>query len=312
MKKLFIVALIPLMLCGCKKEQITNTKECLDTTYTITADCNEKTLNGAFEVCLESEKLLTQNYPDSEISMLNAHDTMELSRETLDVLSLALYYCQATGGKYDITLEPISSLYNFEQQAAPTEEQIKKNLYKVGYERIEIKGKLVDLHNTEIELSSIKTGYIADKAVRYLKQNGAKNVVINFNGNVLAFGRAHSFEIKKPGSYDTMFTIKFKNKSAVTNSIYRHYFKENGVTYHHILNSSTGMPVDNDLAGVTVLGENAAECDVLSSVCMLLGEETAKSFINQTPKYEAVFIKKDNTASVSKGLKIKGKKIVYK
>ena len=96
MKKLFIVALIPLMLCGCKKEQITNTKECLDTTYTITADCNEKTLNGAFEVCLESEKLLTQNYPDSEISMLNAHDTMELSRETLAVLSLALYYCQAT------------------------------------------------------------------------------------------------------------------------------------------------------------------------------------------------------------------------
>ena len=72
------------------------------------------------------------------------------------------------------------------------------------------------------------------------------------------------------------------------------------------------MPVDNDLAGVTVLGESAAECDVLSTVCMLLGEETAKSFINQTPKYEAVFIKKDNTASVSNGLKIKGKKIVYK
>ena len=45
MKKLFIITLIPLMLlCGCKKEQITNTKTLSDTTYSITADCDNDAL----------------------------------------------------------------------------------------------------------------------------------------------------------------------------------------------------------------------------------------------------------------------------
>ena len=89
-------------------------------------------------------------------------------------------------------------------------------------------------------------------------------------------------------------------------------FEKDGKLYHHILDVKTGLPIENELASVTVLGEKSSECDVLSTVCMILGEETAKNLIDQTEGYEAIFIKKDNSVSVSSGLKLKKNKVVYK
>ncbi len=313
MKKLFIISLIPLMLlCGCKKEQQPTTKTILDTTYSITAECDEKVFDGAFLLGEKYEKLLSQNYPDSEISMINSHDTMELSAETIEILKLALKYCELTGGKYDITLEPVINLYDFENQVYPTVKDIKSVSFKVGFNRIEINENLVDLHNTDVNLSSARSGYITDKMVKYLKENNVEKAVVGFDNAVSVFGQKYNFVIKKPQSNKTRLTIKIKDTCAVTTGIYDKFFEKDGLVYHHILNSANGYPVENNLASVTVVGKNTAECQVLSYVCLILGEESAPAFINQISDYEAIFINKDNSVFVTDGLKIKGKKIVYK
>lgn len=284
----------------------------MDTVCTITADCDEEYIDGVFELCAQYESLLSRHKNESDVSKLNHYDEYEISPETLHVLVQALYYCQKTGGKYDITITPLSMLYDFNKKIAPTEEEAQKKLYKVGYNRIEIKGNYVDLHNTEIDLASIAKGYIADKAVEYLKENGAKNGIVNLGGNVKVFGKAYNVGIQKPFSDEIMLTVKLKNTSAVTSGTYQRYFKKDGKTYHHILDVKTGMPLNTDLTSVTVLGESSAECDVLSTVCMILGEESAKKLINETKGYEAIFIKEDNSVSVTDGLKLKKNKVIYK
>ena len=284
----------------------------MDTVCTLTADCSEESLNGALDLCEKLDRLLSRHRPESEVSLLNHHDELEISKETLEVLVQAIYYCQKTGGKYDITITPASDLYDFNEEKAPTEEEAKKVLYKVGYNRIEVKGNYVDLHNTDIDFGSIAKGYTADKMVAYLKENGAKNGIVNLGGNVAVFGKAAKVGIQKPFSDEIMLTIKLKDASAVTSGIYERGFEKDGKYYHHILDVKTGMPIENELASVTIVGEKSSECDVLSTVCMILGEESAKKLINETEGYEAIFIKKDYSVSVTDGLKLKKNKVVYK
>ncbi len=312
MKKIFILLLIPtLLLCGCASTQ-SDTQFLMDTVCTITADCNDEALDGVFELCENYERLLSRHKPESEVSMANHYDELEFSPETLEILTQAIYYCQKTGGKYDITITPATELYDFNKHIAPTEEEVKRKLYKVGYNRIEVKGNYVDLHNTDIDLGSIAKGYIADKAVAYLKENGAKNGIVNLGGNVAVFGKTYTVGIQKPFSDEIMLTVKIKNASAATSGIYQRCFEKDGKFYHHILDVETGLPIENELASVTILGEKSSECDVLSTVCMILGEEVAKTLIDQTEGYEAIFIKKDYSVSVSSGLKLKKNKVVYK
>ncbi len=313
MKKFLSLIFIPLLLlCGCSKKQITDTKLYMDTVCTITADCSENTLDGAFEVCEHLDRMLAPNSQDSEISMMNYYDEFEMSDDTRNIIVRALYYCQKTGGKYDITLTPAIEQWDFEKHILPDFNELNRVLYRVGYDRIEIKDNYIDLHNADIDLGSIAKGYVADKTVEYLKQNGAKNGIVNLGGNVKVFGKAYNVGIVKPFSDEIMLTVKIKNSSAVTSGIYQRCFEHDGKLYHHILDVNTGLPVENELASVTILGESSTECDVLSTVCMILGEKAAISLINETDGYEAVFIKKDNSVSVSNGLKIKNNKIVYK
>ncbi len=313
MKKLFILIMIPfLLLCGCKEKQISNTKLLMDTVCTVTADCDEKTLDGAFLLCENYERALSVNSPDSDISLMNFYNEYEMSDGTRELILKALYYCQKTRGHYDITLSPVINAWDFKNGVLPNFDHLNQMLFKVGYNRIEITDNKIDLNDTDIDLSSIVKGFVADKTVEYLKENGAKNGIVNLGGNVKVFGKAYTVGIQKPFSNEVLLTVKIKNSSAVTSGIYQRYFENDGVLYHHILDAKTGMPVENNLASVTILGESSTECDILSTVCMILGEEDAKKLIDQTDGYEAVFIDKDNDFSVSSGLKIKNRTIVYK
>ena len=103
MKKLFIFLLIPTMLlCGCKdseRKSITQTRILMDTICTVTADCSKESINGSLNLCEDLDRLLSRHLPESEVSILNHTDELEISKETLEVLVHAIYYCQKTGGK---------------------------------------------------------------------------------------------------------------------------------------------------------------------------------------------------------------------
>ena len=64
--------------------------------------------------------------------------------------------------------------------------------------------------------------------------------------------------------------------AVVTSGTYERGFDLNGVRYHHILDPKTGMPVQNGLASVTIVGTRSALCDALSTACFMLGEEKSR------------------------------------
>ncbi len=318
MKKLFLLILtLALLLSGCAAQEKTlpvktDTKILMNTSCTISADSSKKTIEGAFNLVAEYERLVSRNMPDSDVSLINYHNEMEVTPQVYEMLSKAIYYCQKTGGKYDITIEPVENLYDFSAKKAPTAEDAKKALYKVGYNRIKLANSSVNLHSTNINLDSIAKGYTADKVVEYLKNKKATKIKVQLGNSIAVYGQSHTLKINKPFGKKNLLSIDVKDACAATCSIDDKYFKANGKVYHHILNAKTGMPVDNGLAKVIVVGEKATECDVLSTVCLILGEKEGKALINDTKGYEAIFVKTNNKYSLTKGLKVKDGKVIYK
>lgn len=312
MKKIIILfLLISFLLCGCYTPNLSSTYFYFDTAVTLTAECSSEVLDGAFLLCEKYENLLSRTKEGSDIYRINeSDDFVAVNKETAYLIEKALYYSSLSNGKYDITLTPVSILYDFNNKILPAEDKIKTALEKVGCEQITINENSVSSGSAMLDLGSIAKGYIADKLCEYFKSNGVDNAVINLGGNVYVLGKNNnSVGIKKPFSNEVELYVKATNTSLVTSGIDQRYIEKDGYFYHHIIDKQTGYGVENSLASVTVIGESSTDCDALSTVCMLLGKEEGIKLINRIDNIYAVFIEKDGTVTLSDGLSKKGKNV---
>ena len=306
--------LILLLLCGCNSGETENseTRFLLDTVCTVTADCGDDIINGAFSLCENLERTLSKTVTDSDVYKLNnTEGFVSVSDGTLKTVERALYYSELSGGKFDITIAPVSALWDFKNQVIPSRDEISEALQNVDYHSIEIKNGEISSGTKQIDLGGIAKGYIADRATEYLKENGAENALVNFGGNICMIGE-YNIGIQKPFDDSVIASIALKDKCVVTSGIYERYIESDGKIYHHILDPKTGYGVENELASVTVIGEKALDCDALSTVCMLLGTESGMDIINNTADTEAVFIDRENNITLSSGLYREKDKIYFK
>ena len=304
--------LIITVLCSCTAAQNTATEIYFDTAVTLTADCSDEVLAGAFLLCEEYEKTLSRTKPDSEISLLSG-GKRTVSADTLEIIKKGLYYCNLSGGKFDITTAALSNIWDFENGVVPSRDEIAEALKSVDYQSIEISDNAVDTNGKKIDLGGIAKGYVADKLLEFFNQNGTKSGIINLGGNITVFGdRYYNVGIKKPfGDGEVTATLRLKNKSVSTSGIYERCFESGGVLYHHILDTKTGYPADTDLLSASVIGDTSADCDALSTVCVLYGLQKAKDLMENTDGFEAVFIDKDYNITVTGGLEIKDNIITF-
>ncbi len=299
---------------GCSEKENTDTRILMNTVVTITARCSKDTISEAFALCSQLESKLSRTVEGSDISKINnSNDFVEVSDETARLIEKAVGYSYVTEGRFDITVCPVSSLYDFSSENLPAAEDISSALSEVDYRKIEFDGNRICLKDGSIDLGGIAKGYIADRVVQFLKGKGVKEGTVNIGGNVYCFGKSKvKIGIKKPFSNELVATVMAGEGTYVTSGIYERYIEKDGRIYHHIIDPETGYGVENELAAVTVMGKNSADADALSTSCMLLGEEIGLRLIEMTPDTEAVFVRRDGTLALSSGLMYKGEFIVYK
>ncbi len=302
----FSTILVFALLCSCASSENTATQIYFDTAVTLTADCSDEVLSDAFSLCEKYENKLSRTKKDSEISLLSS-GKKDLSADTLEVLKKGLYYSKLSGGKFDITVAPLASIWDFKNEIIPDRDEIAEALKNVDYNSIEIIESSVDTQGKSIDLGGIAKGYVTDKLVRFFKENKANSGIINLGGNIAVFGdRYYNVGIKKPFSDgEISATVRLKNKSVSTSGIYERYFRKDGNLYHHIIDTATGFPAKTDLLSASVIGDASVDCDALSTICLLYGLENAKKLINETENIEAVFIDKDYNVILSDGLILK-------
>lgn len=288
---------------------------------------DKKLLDDVMNLCDQYEKLFSRTLSSSEIFQLNNQTLKQedgafvLSPETAQLVSKGLYYGKLSNGAFDITIAPLSSLWDFtsEEKKVPSDENIQTALPFVNYENVIIDGNKLTFtkEGMGLDLGAIAKGYIADKMKEFLVSKGIKSATINLGGNVLCIGKKtdHSpfrIGIQKPfaNRSDTIAVLNIEDKSVVSSGIYERYFEKDGTFYHHILNPTTGYPYNNHLVSVTIISDQSVDGDGLSTSCFALGLEKGLELINSIPNVHAIFITDDYQLHYSKDFQ-KELKITY-
>ena len=135
------------------------------------------------------------------------------------------------------------------------------------------------------------------------------SAIINLGGNVLTLGKKPDgspfrLGIQKPFDVRNapIASLAVTDASLVSSGVYERYFEADGIRYHHLLNTRTGMPENNTLLSVTILSDSSAEGDILSTACFLLGPKAGMACVESLPGVEAVFITEDYELHSSSGL----------
>ncbi len=319
--KIALIILIALcfapLLGGCGQTAVQKTEQTflLDTIVSVTYydDADRAAVLEAIDLCRDYELVFSRTNPDSELYRLNASGTMTVSPALREVLALALDYCRAGGGRYDITLGAVSALYDFSGDPhRPDGALLSAALRHVGWENIAIDGDTVTLGDPEavIDLGSVAKGWIADRMKELLVSRGVEHAILSLGGNVLCLGgkpdgTPYRVGIQYPEKDSSVLaaTVAVREESVVTSGVYERFFVENGETYYHLLDPATGLPLRSGLLAVSVVGPCSADCDALSTLCFALGAEEGLRYIDALDGYEALFITEDHESRFSAGFR---------
>jgi thiamine biosynthesis lipoprotein len=269
----------------------------------------------------ELENKMSTKIATSEVSKINDNagiDKVKVSDDTYTVIKEALKYGKISKGKFDITVGNLVDLWGIgtENEKVPSKEEIQKALATVDYNKVEIddNNKTVFLKDKgmKIDLGAIAKGYVADDIVKILEKDGVKSAIINLGGNVYVYGNKGGKNFKigirnplSPDPNDYLGIYQSQNESVVTSGVYERFFEKDGKRYHHILSTSDGYPIDNNLISTSIITKSSMDADALSTTTFALGLEEGLKLIENTKNTEAMFITADKKIYMTSGLKEK-------
>lgn len=310
--------------CGRTAEPITETGFYLDTVVQITLYDTEGdgSCTGNIKECFSLinfyEHLFSTTIEGSDIWNINHSDgnPVTVADDTISLLQTALYYSELSGGQVDITVLPLSELWDFGSEGnahRPDDADVKETVSHIDYHTVHIEGNTVTLSDPEaaIDLGFIAKGYIADRLKEYLLDQGVDSACISLGGNLITIGskpdgQPYRIGIQRPfaSEGEIITAINVTDASVVSSGIYERYFYEDEILYHHLLNTATGYPEDNNIAGVTILTSSSVDADALSTTCYFLGIEDGMKLIESLDDTEVLFITTDGELRYSGGFPI--------
>ncbi|WP_106769068.1 FAD:protein FMN transferase [Paenibacillus faecalis] len=261
---------------------------------------------------------MSRTNESSELHKINDNagiKPVKVSEQTFYVIQKAYEYSEKTKGRFNLAVGPLVSLWNIGDENAhvPDQSEIDKLIPLSQYDQIELNPDTREVYLKEkgmvLDLGGIAKGYAADVIAKYLTDNGFNSAIIDLGGNVLALGQ-------KPGGHkwtigiqdpdlsrgNPIGNLKVENQTVVTSGVYERFFEQDGKVYHHILDSDTGYPVDNNLSSVTILTNSSVDADALSTSIFSMGLEKGLEFAEQLDQTEALFITKDKKVYITSGM----------
>ena len=272
----------------------------------------EAAMEGAFSLLRKLDGMMNVHNPESELSLLNQEGERMVSPELFSVIERGLYFSQLSGGVFDITIRPLTELWDFKQQTVPEDALIKEAMRKVDYRNVTLRtDHTVVLHNgTQLDLGGIAKGYAADQVCGYLREQGIQNALVDIGGNIKALGSGskgdgYRIGLQNPDSQRGSYfaTLSVKDASVVSSGVYERNFEKDGQRYHHIIDTRTGRPLQNGIIASTVVTESSMDADALSTIVMLLGEQEGIQLAESIPGVECILVREDKNLFVTQELK---------
>ena len=305
------------LLTGCSgapaQEPETATFFAMDTAMDFTVYGDAALLDEAETLIGSLEEQVSVTDEHSDIYAIDHTGSGSLSGNAAELMEQALELCRRTGGALDISVYPIVRAWGFTTGSyqVPDEETIQSLLPLVDYTQIQYDaatGVVTLPEGMEIDLGSVAKGYAGQLAAQMLREHGVQSALLNLGGNVQTVGAKPDgspwqIGIKDPQGEDAMMVLSVEDQAVVTSGGYERYFEQDGQTYWHIMDPSTGHPADSGLISVTIVGDEGVVCDGLSTALFVMGLEKAADLWAQSGDFEAVFVTASGEVYITKGLR---------
>lgn len=232
-----------------------------------------------------------------------------------DIIELLLYCKEMyylTDGTVNVAAGALLSIWhNYREKAnngslentLPTDDEL-----TFAKEHIDIEDLLIDEEARTVELldptmsldvGAIAKGYATERVAQELLADGYTSIVLDIGGNLRILGSkidgtSWHTGIRNPDTSSDeryVYYVDIKDTSCVTSGGYERYFEVDGKRYHHLIDTSTAMPADN-FASVTVVCEDSALADTLSSALFIMDYESGVSLLNSLNGVRAIWVDK--------------------
>ncbi len=245
-------------------------------------------IESAFDAVRRVDDLLSTWRDDSEIARLNHARPgipIPLSADLYALLQEAARWSRETGGAFDPSVGALVDAWDLRGEGRiPSRTQLAAARAATGLRRFELR----DTGSTGLRRDSTAwldtggfgKGVALREAVRALRDAGVTSAFLNFGGQVLALGSEAGKDWIVPVAHpsrraEEVLRLHLSGRSASTSSQSERWVDVGGRRLGHVLDPRTGEPVPA-WGSVTVVAEDPAVADMLSTALLVLGPEAGE------------------------------------
>jgi FAD:protein FMN transferase len=233
------------------------------------------------------ERMFTLYDGDSTLVRLNRTGVIEAPPpEFVDVLRVAQDVARMSRGAFDVTVQPLWSLYaeHFSRPeadpAGPSDQLLRAALARVGHARLKVSpDRVVTARGTAITLNGIAQGFVTDKLVDLLTTQGVSQSLVDIGETrVLGShpeGRPWDVAVVDPDdTRRTAVVVPVVDRALATSGPYGFQFDARG-SFNHLFQPATGRCATR-YKSVSVVAPTATMADALSTAfCFMEPEDIA-------------------------------------
>lgn len=217
--------------------------------------------------------------PQSDISRFNALPVgtwVTLPPDMMKVLKAGIDVARRSGGAFDPAIGRLVERWGF--GAAGITGPTAVPSHPAPWTAIEIDGdKARRLADVTLDFSGIAKGFAVDAVAQALRDLGTATFLVEIGGELRGKGVRPDLQPwwvdveAPPGLAVPTLRIALCNLAVATSGDYRRFREEGGRTLSHSIDPATGSPINNDVASVTVLHEEAMLADAWATAITIAG-----------------------------------------
>ena len=317
---LCLMTMLSLSACG-ETRKFQREVFAMDTSMILTAYGKkaEAGLSAAESVIRSMDSMLDPELNTSIVYQINHAngESVRVSGQVANMISTAKTIYERTGGAYDPTIFPLLRRWGFVdgQYYVPTEEEITENLALLCFDKLILSSfpnsgaYAVQLPATgQLSFASIAKGCASSNAIEAMRQAGVTSGIISLGGNVQTLGKrpdGSNWNVAVTDPHDTssfLGVVSVGEMAVITSGTYQRFFTKGTQTYHHLISTTSGSPVTNTLASVTIICPDGTLADCLSTAMFLVGETKALNYWRTYGGFEMILVTTGNQVICTAGL----------
>ncbi len=282
----------------------------------------EKWITEACDRLKHYEQVFSANSNQSQLFTLKttaANQPVVVDSDLYELIRIGRDHSLEPNSFLNIAIGPLIKLWRigFDEARVPSQEEITQVLEHLDPAAIVLDDEQHSVffarEGLEIDLGAIAKGYFSDKIMDFFKEKNPVSVMIDIGGNLLVYGESPKQNpdwdvgIQNPflPRGNCVAKIKIRNQSVVTSGIYERTFEHNGSMYHHIFDSHSGYPAENNVASLTIIADRSLDCDIYTTKLFGLAPRSILATVNKIEGMEAIVITVDGQLATTPNLRDK-------